>query len=268
MQAQTHRALNSRLSLAVPNQLIHDHCAMIKRDDHVPENDIDALVWLHRRQEALVDFVWYIANYTALIQPVRVLDLGCGAGGTLSRILSLNEYSDKLELVGLTESEVQVTSAAKMLPDVTWLAGDMLTFPALPLNWFHLIIAIESTERLNKKGLESFMARAGKLLTQEGILTVVAHTRIDNTSPPDTNDQLNQQIEMKLASFETYEMAAADVGLATLGTIDLTSLATLYWKTRYSRAIFCESGGLEEAMFTMLDGNRASYKLYLWCRKQ
>lgn len=268
MQAQTHRALNSRLSLAMPNQLIHDHCAMIKKDDHVPENDMDALVWLHRRQEALVDFVWHIANYTAPIQPGRVLDLGCGAGGTLSRILSLNEYSDKLELVGLTESEEQVASAAKMLPDITWLAGNMLTFPALPLNWFHLIIAIESTGQLDDLELKSFMARAGKLLTLEGILAVVAHTRIDNTSPPNPNDQLNQHFQMKLASLETYEMAAANVGLATLGIVDLTSLATSYWKARYSRPIFCENGGLEEVMHTMLDGNRASYTLYIWCRKQ
>lgn len=265
-QAEKSRTLNSRISLAMPNQLIHDHCAIIRKSHHIPENDIDALIWLHCRQEALVDLVWHIANSVAPLQPIRVLDLGCGVGGTLSRLLSLDEYSDKLELVGVTESEEQVATAERILPDVTWLVGDMLTFPALPLNWFHLIIAIESTEQLDDLGLASFMARAAKLLMQDGILIVVAHTRISNT-PPDTKDELNQHFNVKLASLDAYEEAASNADLAILGTIDLTSIATSYWKIRYSRAIFCENGGLEETMYTMLEGNQAAYKLLVWWLK-
>lgn len=265
------RALNTRISLAVPNELIHDHCALTRGNDHIPDSDIEALIWLHRRKEALVDLVWHVADKAALPQPIRILDLGCGVGGTLSRILTLAEQANKLELVGLTESEEQIAIAEKMQPGITWLAGDLLTFPALPVNWFHLIIAIESTEYLGDKGLELFMARARDLLVPDGVLIIVAHSWMDDIPPPSgMRNRIDQHLDMKISTLNAYKTAAANVGLAPLTMIDLTAIATWYWKIRYHRTGFREnsSGWFEEAMYATLVRNQACYKLLVWRRKR
>ena len=260
-----HYDLNTKAALAAGRNSAHYHASIVQYNDQVPATEKDALVWFHKRQNAVCDLIWSVA--TALHKPGRILDMGCGVGGTLQRFQELAERP--IETAGITLSSKEQAHAQQYLPDAAILAGNMLDDPRLPKHWFSLIVAIESVEYLPGKFIEAFMRRANSLLSTKGLLIIVARSATSADAAQSTIvSQINDYGLTQITLSDSYLTAARYAGLTLVGEIDLTDQATHYWKIRHEHELFQNSkdGWFERLMYKAFREGLMNYKLYIWKR--
>jgi cyclopropane fatty-acyl-phospholipid synthase-like methyltransferase len=194
--------------------------------------------------------------------------MGCGEGGTLARFAELAPDSRHLlELVGITLSERQSAAAKSALPSATWLVGDMLHPLYLPPKWFHLIIAVESTEYVSEAHLPDFMYQAASLLASQGLLIIVAGSWSSHMPAADPfPHQLDSHYHTHISRSWFYPQAAREAGLLSVAEIDLAPLTMRYWQIRRDRVALRNSTGgwVENGLYQALKEGRAEYKLYVW----
>lgn len=260
-----HYDLNTKAALAAGRNSAHYHAGIVQYNDQVLATEKDALAWFYERQNAVCDLIWSMA--TALHKPDRILDMGCGVGGTLQRFQELTERP--IETAGITLSSKEQAHAQQYLPDAAILAGNMLDDPRLPKQWFSLIVAIESVEYLPGEFIEAFMHRANSLLSAKGLLVVVARSATSaDAAQSEVVAQINNYSLTQLTIPDTYLTAARSAGLTLMGEIDLTDQATRYWKVRHEHKLFQNSkdGWFEHLMYEEFREGSVDYKLYIWTR--
>ncbi len=262
--------LNTRVAKAADQKLPHYHTGIVHIENQIPSDEVETLIWFFQRQQDVCDLVWNVALGTGLYKPTRVLDLGCGAGGTLKRFRELTNQSNELELAGITLSSKQKELASRHLSQATILVGDMLKDTRLPAGWFNLIVAIGSTEYVSDEYMDSFMRRTSSLLSTGGVLIVVANSRISQIDTPQQHliNSLNKYYLTRIANFTTYLTAAKSAGLVPLGEIDLSPKALNYWSVRHTHETLFNSkdGWLEKCAYQIFNAGLIKYIVFIWAR--
>ncbi|MCA9944573.1 MAG: methyltransferase domain-containing protein [Anaerolineales bacterium] len=260
-----HYDLHTKAAFAAGRNAAHYHTGIVQFNDQVPASEKDALAWFHERQNAVCDLIWSVA--TALHSPGRILDMGCGVGGTLQRFQELAERP--IETAGITLSSKEQAHAQQHLADAAILAGNMLDDPRLPKQWFSLIVAIESVEHLPGEFIEAFMRQANSLISANGLLIVVARSATSADAAQNTIvSQINDYSLTQLTTSDSYLTAARSAGLTLIGEINLTDQATRYWKVRHEHELFQNSkdGWFEHQMYAAFREGWVNYRLYIWTR--
>ncbi len=253
--------LNARLA-AVLARPAHHHAGIVRCNEDVPADAESALIWLYYAEESLCDMVWHVIHGLSRRCPKRLLDLGCGEGGTAARF---TELSPGLEIVGITLSPAQQEIAARNCPGGQFLVGDMLSVE-LPAH-FDVIYAIESTEYLGSPGLAWLMERVGTWLSPGGLLVIVAGSRAP-TLPPD--DPMVWAFDIhyrtRLACSNDYRRLAAQAGLRLAAEVDLGPITLNYWCVRRDHPALRNSadGAVEALIAKALEEGKGEYHLWAW----
>lgn len=186
--------------------------------------------------EALSDLV------AGLIDPApgaRLVDIGCGYGGTARRIAAMRSAA----VTGLTLSAVQAAQAPAR-PGVTLLVRDWLD-NGLPAASFDGGYAIESSEHMVDK--PRFFAEAARVLKPGGRLVVCAWLAETGASPWRVRHLLEPIChEGRLPSMgtrEEYDGWARAAGLRPVGYRDVSRQVARTWTIclgRFARAVLTD----------------------------
>jgi SAM-dependent methyltransferase len=112
-----------------------------------------------------------LIDQAAIASGQRILDAGCGFGGTLAR---LNEGGDALDLTGLNIDPRQLQRAAASVEPspgnrLTWVVGDACAMPFAAAS-FERVLAVECIFHFPSRG--AFFREAARVLRPGGRLTL------------------------------------------------------------------------------------------------
>lgn len=254
--------------LACEGKPVHHHAGIVRVDEPVPEGDQDALAWLYACEQSLCDFVWHVIQKLSQRSPHRLLDAGCGEGGTVARFYELGPTLG-LDIVGITLSEKQGSAARKVSPQATFLVGDMLSEPTLWEHEFDVVYGIESTEYLGPANVRAFMENAVAWLAPRGLLVIVAGSRSPDLAPDDELVRtFDFHYQTRLSSTEHYRRFARNAGLDVAAEINLLPVTLPYWRVRRDRAVLNNSqdGMVERRIVKAMERGLGEYRLYAWYR--
>ncbi len=261
--------LNTRLAQAAAHPP-HHHTGIVREDEIVPNDEEAALVWLYNSENNLCDFLWQIILSLSRRSPRRLLDLGCGEGGTAAR---LHELSRGIEITGVSLSSQQVQMAEHACPRDRFLVGNMLTMDLQ--DTFDVVYSIEATEYLGPHGLENMMKRASSWLKPHGMLAIIAGSFASRLSElgmasseiPEVK-AFNQHYRTALSSSEDYLKRATEAGFRLAANIDLGKVTIPYWHTRLNHPCLRNSrdGNIEELILRGLEQGFAEFHLWAWYR--
>lgn len=138
-------------------------------------------------KQAKIDFVYDMIEFSHAIAPTKILDVGCGIGGT-SRILA-KQFPDA-EVVGITLSPEQVARGSKLakdqgLPNARFEVMDALNM-TFEDNTFDLVWGCESLEHMPDK--KKYFEEMVRVLKPGGRLAVASWCERDPT-PPFTQEE-------------------------------------------------------------------------------
>jgi geranyl diphosphate 2-C-methyltransferase len=261
--------LNARLAWTLTRPA-HHHAGLVRLDAPVPDvSDPEvAMVWLYCTEEALCDFLWTIISGLSQLRPRRVLDLGCGEGGTAARFYELTERKD-LTVAGITLSPKQQQIATHNCPSGQFVLGDMVSPDTLPGQQFDVVYAIESTEYLGTPGLARLMERVADWLVPSGLFIVIAGTK----SPKLPHDHpvvqaFDAHYKTHLSSSDDYRHAAAKFGFKAAAEMDLAPATLPYWRARRDNPELRNSkdGSVENLISHVLENGQGEYRLWAWYR--
>lgn len=253
----------------------HHHAGLVTDSDGTvpPEDEEQALIWLYKSEERMCDFLWRTMSALAQRQIHKVLDLGCGEGGTALRLC---ELAPRLQITGVTISEMQAQAAKRNCPQGAFLVGDMLSDDLG--GPFDAAYAIESTEYLGSPGLAALMSRLRTLLAPEGLVIIIAGSKTsarnqDGTLKLRPDDPVvwafDEHYKTRLASSDDYLRLAHTFGFRNCADIDL-GLATLpYWEARRDHQALrnSEDGAIEALIAQVLSDGRGEYHLWGWINR-
>lgn len=134
----------------------------------IPEHyDAIAELW----DDELIDSSYGIAPLMKAIEMCgdieirrNALDIGCGAGGRMIRVLEDHSF----QVTGLDWSKQMLKIAQERHPNGSWLQGNIVTWDTSEL--FDLIIAWDSVFHVSLKNQESVIAKMCRLLKPQGML--------------------------------------------------------------------------------------------------
>ncbi len=185
-------------------------------------------------RQAQIDLVEELLHWGKLDSAERILDVGCGVGGS-SRLLASLFGADVL---GLTLSPVQAahameeTRCCKLADRVEIRAQDMMTLSAVD-GQFDLVWSLESAEhiRAKKQMLEIFYERlqpGGKLL-----MVTWCHRNV----PPELSSREQRTLDNicnlyhlpPMISEAEYHQLATEVGFTNVQTTDWSTAVRPFW---------------------------------------
>ncbi len=160
---------------------------------------------------------------------LRVLDVGCGFGGTLA---SLNERFDRLQMVGVNIDARQLARAAETVVargtnTVQFVEADAAQIP-LEDHRFDVVLAVECVFHFDRP---RFFAEAARLLRPGGNLTLsdfvpqeraVEFLQLMNAPTKEAVRWSYGKIDLT-CSLERYRELASSVGLSLSGVTDITA---------------------------------------------
>ena len=127
----------------------------------------------------------YDEGYREWLRPVvaecsrgaRVLDLGCGTGVPVARMLA-----EKFHVTGLDLSDTMIRRARRLVPTATFLREDM-TLARFPERSFSAVIALYSMIHVPREELRSLVGRISSWLVQGGLfVSIVGHGAWEGTA--------------------------------------------------------------------------------------
>lgn len=197
----------------------HVHHGLWERGDETPE---EAVRTLSRRVASAV-------TLAEMPRPARVVDIGCGYGGTA--ILLHAEHG--AEVTGITLSPVQhawAEQATRGVDGVRFLLGDWLG-NGLPDAAFDAAIAIESTEHMADK--PGVFAEAARVVRPGGRLAVCAWLAASGATRLQVRHLLQPiRDEGRLASLDDesrYVEWIRGAGFSDIGIVDLSRRVARTW---------------------------------------
>lgn len=261
IRVANHFDLHTKAAMSV-NRVPHHHTGL---KGYTENKDQNILTWLYKSQNDLCDFLWTLANNMCPVTISRVLDLGCGVGGTISRIQSQTKDRN-VEFAGITISPKEQWYASQHLPDTVILSGDMLIDPRLPYKWFNLLLSIESTEYIGATNMSPLLKRADSLLTHDGVFITAAKVT-SNAQHPSVKRINNHDISL-LSSQETYTTANINTNLRLIGKIDISKTVCEHWLSRYQLSLHnSKDGWYENIMYQAYSQSILRYMVFIWHRE-
>jgi len=140
-------------------------------------------------KEAKIDFTKEMIEYSGAKAPRKILDVGCGIGGS-SRILA--KHFPEAEVTGITLSPEQVARATALAKDaglsnVKFQVANALDMP-FEDNTYDMVWGCESGEHMPDK--QKYVQEMVRVLAPKGNLVVATWCERDPT-PPFTNEERN-----------------------------------------------------------------------------
>jgi len=183
-----------------------------------------------------------LCDVAAIRDGDRVLDVGCGFGGTLA---SLNERRSRLDMMGINIDARQLARAeATIRPlhenTLTFLAADAAQLP-LPDDSFDVVLAVECIFHFDRA---AFFAEAARVLRCGGSLTlsdfVPSERALEYLDAIDfSNDEAIRwsygTIDLTCSTVRYHELAAEN-GLQFTDAIDITKHTLPTYKFLYQNA--------------------------------
>ena len=161
------------------------------------------------------------------VNPIRVLDLGCGIGSSLI-YLCLQAEAD-LEGVGVTISPLQVERARQnarsngMSQQCSFIEADFSKLPNI--GTFDFVYSIEAF--VHAPNAVQYFEQVSRVLNPGGRLCIIDDI-LEATSPEPEIDRFREGWQIgSLCSIAEIDQLAASVGLTTKGDIDLTAYLNL-----------------------------------------
>jgi geranyl diphosphate 2-C-methyltransferase len=260
--------LNARLA-GPQARPVHHHAGIVRINEPTPNGNVEAaLSWLYHTEQGLCDFIWHTIQGLSQRYPSRLLDLGCGEGGTAARFSELACQSS-LEVVGLTLSSKQRDMATDNCPRGRFLVADMLAEDTLAGEQFDVAYAIESTEYLGVDGLAQLMPRVFNWLAPRGLLVIVAGSRSPLLEPTDPAVRFfDEHYRTRLSSSDDYRRLGAAAGLKLTADIDLAPATLPYWRIRRDHPTLRNShqAAIEKLLVRVLETGIGEYRLWAWYR--
>jgi SAM-dependent methyltransferase len=119
-----------------------------------------------RTAESTDNYPEWIAELAEVLPPgARVLDLGCGAGVPASQLLIKRGF----DVLGLDISEVQIERARRLVPDATFVRGDLVTWEADPAS-FDAVISLYTLIHVPLEDQRNLLPRLRRWLRPNGCL--------------------------------------------------------------------------------------------------
>ena len=193
------------------------------------------LTGVESRRQATENLIELVVEGLHLTPGARVLDVGCGLGGT-SRYLAARYACD---VVGLTLSPVQ----ARMATEATcgadaathstdgsrprFIVGDAA---ALPLaGFFDALIAMEVLSHVEDRG--AFFGEARRLLKSGGGVGIAAWLKADDLSPSDVAliASIEEGMLVTLPTRSEYERLLSDTGFELVSYRDISAAVARTW---------------------------------------
>jgi 2-polyprenyl-3-methyl-5-hydroxy-6-metoxy-1,4-benzoquinol methylase len=143
----------------------------------------------------------------------RILDLGCGCGVPVSRLLSQRHRVNGVDL-----SPVQIERARRLVPDATFSCGDMcaLSFAA---DSFEAIVCLYAIIHVPQEEQEALLAQITSWLVPEGHLLISVGHRSWTGQEQDWLDVAGGTMYWSHADRDTYTAWFAAVGLHSVWEI-------------------------------------------------
>ena len=182
------------------------------------------------RRQATENLIELVVEGLDLDLEARVLDVGCGVGGT-SRYLASQHHC---AVVGLTLSAVQVrmaTDATNGVADGAWprfIVGDAA---AMPLSGpFDALIAMEVLSHVEDRA--AFFGEARRLLRKGGRLGIAAWLKAENLSPNDVAliAAIEEGMLVTLPTRHEYERLLSGAGFELVGYLDISAQVAKTWE--------------------------------------
>ncbi len=172
-----------------------------------------------------------LLQLAGLSSSARLLDVGCGFGGTLAAI---NEKFTDVDMIGLNLDPRQIELARRAVEPVgnnrlEWVVGDATNLP-FPDDRFDFVLAVESIIHFSRR---RFLCEAARVLRPGGRLVVsdfVPTERLQELANTDSLPVPRAQVEELFASWSdfwgtdaNYDALAEAAGLTLEQRIDATS---------------------------------------------
>ncbi len=204
------------------------------------------LTGVETRRQATENLIELVVEGLGLAAGDRVLDVGCGVGGT-SRFVAA-EY--RCDVIGLTLSPVQARMATDATPTRSTASGNVddarparsgsepVAAPrfivgdaaALPLtDPFDALIAMEVLSHVEDRG--AFFGEARRLLKGGGGIGIAAWLKADDVSPSDAAliDAIEEGMLVTLPTRSEYERLLAHTGFELVTYRDITAEVAKTW---------------------------------------
>jgi 2-polyprenyl-3-methyl-5-hydroxy-6-metoxy-1,4-benzoquinol methylase len=122
-----------------------------------------------RTSESTDKYAAWIAELAEMLPAgARVLDLGCGAGVPASRLLIERGFA----VLGIDISEVQIERARRLVPDATFVQGDLVTWEAEPAS-FDAVICLYTLIHVPLEDQRNLLPRLRRWLRPNGCLLAI-----------------------------------------------------------------------------------------------
>jgi ubiquinone/menaquinone biosynthesis C-methylase UbiE len=154
---------------------------------------------IHQREKALLDILNKF-NYSDLTNK-RILDVGCGTGGTLRRFI---DYGAKPEnLYGIDLLKDRIENAKQLHPKINFICGDASNLP-YPDKYFDIVLQFTVFTSIHdvklKKKISSEMLRVCK---EDGII-IWYDFHFDNPKNPDVKGVKKNEIHSLFPNCEIF----------------------------------------------------------------
>jgi len=122
-----------------------------------------------RTSESTNNYQAWIAELAEILPAgARVLDLGCGTGVPASQLLIQRGF----DVLGLDISEVQIERARGLVPDATFVQGDLVTWEAEPAS-FDAVVSLYTLIHVPLEDQRTLLPRVRRWLRTDGFLLAI-----------------------------------------------------------------------------------------------
>lgn len=182
--------------------------------------------------EAMLDFTKKLEEFSKIENPKRILDVGCGIGGTTRYFHK--KYPDA-EIVGITISQAQIKRAKELdaqagIKTIKYCLENAKKM-SFDSNYFDLVWVCQSTEHMEDK--KACLKEMVRVLQKEGTIIVTAWCKKNGSLTPKEQKEYQYLCDIwshpNLASINEYVEIFKELGLMNIQMADWNKNIQPFW---------------------------------------